>query len=134
MAKDERKRGTAKGTSGSAGRVRGAAQAVGGAIAGAAETVGEVIEVAAEAVADKLSPGHEQPGGHRAARAHGRPATVDETLPATREELLELHAEARRRRAAAPLDSPAFRRAADEIGRIEIRIAAVERAQVPPRG
>jgi hypothetical protein len=74
-----------------------------------------------------------QGGGHHAAAAHGKPATVDASLPATREELLVRHADARRRRAAAPLGSDAFREAVDELGRIEIRIAAVEREQVPPR-
>jgi hypothetical protein len=58
---------------------------------------------------------------------------VDASLPATREELLVRHAEARRRRAAASLGSEAYREAADEIGRIEVRIAAVERELVPPR-
>ncbi|HET9519630.1 MAG TPA: hypothetical protein VFO73_01130 [Candidatus Limnocylindrales bacterium] len=71
--------------------------------------------------------------GHHAAKAHGKPATVDASLPTTREELLVRHAEARRRRAAAPLGSDAFRDAADELGRIEVRIAAVEREMVPPR-
>ena len=71
--------------------------------------------------------------GHHAAKAHGRPATVDASLPATREELLVRHADARRRRAAASLGSDAFREAVDEIGRIEVRIAAVERELVPPR-
>ncbi len=71
--------------------------------------------------------------GHAAAAAHGQPATIDTSLPATREELLVRHADARRRRAAAELGSNAYREAADEIGRIEIRIAAVERDQVPPR-
>ena len=132
MANEQRAKAKAKGGLGSA--VQGAAEAVGGAIAGAAEAVGDAIGGAAEAVGDKLTPEKDQPGGHHAAKAHGRPARVDETLPATREELLELHAAARRRRAAAALDSPAYRQAADEIGRIEIRIAAVERAQVPPRG
>ena len=71
--------------------------------------------------------------GHHPAKAHGRPATVDASLPATREELLVRHAEARRRRAGASLGSEAYREAADEIGRIEVRIAAVERELVPPR-
>ena len=44
-------------------------------------------------------------GGHHAAKAHGRPATVDASLPGTREELLARHTEARKRRNAAPLDS-----------------------------
>jgi hypothetical protein len=56
------------------------------------------------------------------------------SLPGTRVELLERHTEARRKRAAAPLESEAFRDAADEIARIEIRIAAVERAMTPPKG
>jgi hypothetical protein len=73
-------------------------------------------------------------GQHHAAKAHGRPAKVDESLPATRAELLALHAAARRKRSEAPLGSDAFRAAVDEIGRIEIRIAAVDRAADPPLG
>lgn len=73
-------------------------------------------------------------GEHHAAKAHGKPARVDTSLPGTRPELLALHAEARRRRAAAPLGSEAFRAAVDELGRIEIRIADVDRAQDPPLG
>ena len=73
-------------------------------------------------------------GEHHAAKAHGRPARVDTSLPGARSELIALHAEARKRRAAAPLGSEAFRAAVDEIARIEIRIAAVDRAQDPPLG
>jgi hypothetical protein len=73
-------------------------------------------------------------GEHHAAKAHGRPAQVDTRLPATRPELMALHTEARKRRAAAPLGSEAFRAAVDEIARIEIRIADVDRAQDPPLG
>ena len=73
-------------------------------------------------------------GGHHPAKAHGKPATVDMSLPGTRDELLARHAQARRRRAAAPLGSPEHRAAVDEIGRIEIRIAHVERSMTPPRG
>ena len=73
-------------------------------------------------------------GGHHAAKAHGRPAKVDESLPGTRAELIALHAEARQRRNTAPLGSDAFRAAVDEIARIEIRIAAVDRAADPPLG
>jgi hypothetical protein len=73
-------------------------------------------------------------GEHHAAKAHGRPARVDETLPASRAELLALHAEARKRRNTAPLGSDAFRAAVEDIGRIEIRIAAVDRAADPPLG
>jgi hypothetical protein len=67
-------------------------------------------------------------GQHHAARAHGRPARIDKSLPADRAALIALHADARRRRAAAPLGGEAYRAAADEIGRIEIRIADVDRA------
>ena len=79
---------------------------------------------------------HPEPsgGGHHAATAHGRAARIDKSLPASREKLIALHAEARKRRASAPLGSEAYRAAADEIGRIEIRIADVDRAADPPRG
>jgi hypothetical protein len=73
-------------------------------------------------------------GQHHAAKAHGQPAQVDTSLPATRPELLALHAEARRRRNAARLGSDAFRAAVEEIARIEIRVADIERAQDPPPG
>src|SRR3954468_17833417 len=73
-------------------------------------------------------------GAHHAATAHGRPARIDKSLPADRGALIGLHAEARRRRAAAPLGSEAYRAAADEIGRIEVRIADVESASGPPQG
>ena len=72
--------------------------------------------------------------GHHASKAHGRPATVDRSLPGSREELIGLHAAARRRRADAALDSPEYRAAVEELGRIEIRIADVERSMTPPRG
>jgi hypothetical protein len=93
------------------------------------ESVGETI---ASIVGDRDDDHHA--AGHAAAKAHGRPATVDGSLPATRAELLELHAAARRKRSVAALGSPDYRAAADEIGRIEIRIAAVERAMTPPKG
>jgi hypothetical protein len=73
-------------------------------------------------------------GGHHAAKAHGQPASVDASLPSSRDELLKLHGEARRRRASAPYNSPEHRAAIDEIGRIEVRIADVEQAITPPRG
>ena len=38
------------------------------------------------------------------------------------------------RRNAAPLGSAEHREAVDELGRIEVRIAAIERAMTPPRG
>ena len=46
-----------------------------------------------------------------------------------RAELMAQHAEARRRRDAAVLDSPEYRAACEEIARIEIAIA---RAEEPP--
>ncbi|HEY3164059.1 MAG TPA: hypothetical protein VGJ71_06835 [Candidatus Limnocylindrales bacterium] len=71
---------------------------------------------------------------HHAAKAHGRPSTVDTSLPATRSELLALHAEARRRRNAAALGSEDFRAAIQALERIEVRIAAIDRAADPPLG
>ena len=73
-------------------------------------------------------------GSHHVAKAHGQPAKVDASLPSTREELTQLHAEARRRRASAAYNTPAHHAAIEEIGRIEVRIADVERAMTPPRG
>ncbi|HXG40761.1 MAG TPA: hypothetical protein VNJ28_07435, partial [Candidatus Limnocylindrales bacterium] len=54
-------------------------------------------------------------------------------LPASREELLVRHAEARRRRNAAPLGSEEYRAAAEEVARIEVEIARLERSLDPPR-
>lgn len=59
-----------------------------------------------------------------------RPATK---LPKTREQLMKLHAEARRARASADLESDAFREAVEQLGRIEVEIARIERAMDPPR-
>jgi hypothetical protein len=73
-------------------------------------------------------------GQHHAARAHGQPAKVDTKLPSTRAELLALHADARARRNAAALGSPDFRAAVIDLERIEVRVAAIERAQDPPLG
>ena len=56
------------------------------------------------------------------------------TLPGTREELLELHRETRKRRNAAPHGSDEHRAAIDLIGRIEVEVARIERAMDPPRG
>jgi hypothetical protein len=56
------------------------------------------------------------------------------TAPATtREELLERHAEARRRRNAATPGGHEWEQASDEVGRIEVEIARVEREMDPPR-
>lgn len=59
---------------------------------------------------------------------------IDNRLPGSRPELEQLHAAARRRRATAALGSDEYRAALDDIVRIEVRIAAVERAMTPPRG
>ena len=55
-------------------------------------------------------------------------------LPETREELLALHRETRRRRNAAPHGSEEHVAAIDLIGRIEVEIARLERAMDPPLG
>jgi hypothetical protein len=102
----------------------------------AARTPGERGTAGAQGTVDRSNPaGTLTSGGqHHAAAAHGRPANVDTSLPATRRELLDLHAAARRRRNAAPLGSEEFRSAVDEIARIEVRIAAIDRAADPPLG
>ena len=55
-------------------------------------------------------------------------------LPGSREELLALHRETRRRRNAAAHGSAEHVAAIDLIGRIEVEIARLERAMDPPRG
>ncbi len=60
-------------------------------------------------------------------------AHADTDLPTTREALLALHRLARKRRDAAPLLSEERAAAADEIGRIEVQIARIERAMDPPQ-
>jgi hypothetical protein len=104
---------------------------VAGTIKSAVAALGSGVEGAASQVAHRRD---EHPSGHAPAKAHGHATTVDDSLPVSRAELLDLHTEARRKRAAAPLASDAYRDAADEIGRIEVRIAAVERAMTPPKG
>ena len=52
---------------------------------------------------------------------------------ATREALLEQHADARRRRNAAELGGHEWEQASAEVGRIEVEIARIERAMDPPR-
>ena len=49
---------------------------------------------------------------------------------AARAELMEQHRQARARREAAPLESDAYRAAAEEVARIEVAIAAAE--EPPP--
>ena len=59
-----------------------------------------------------------------------RPAAA--RLPKTREALLALHRELRRRRDAAPLESHERAAAMAEIGRVEVEVARLERAMDPP--
>jgi len=51
----------------------------------------------------------------------------------TREGLLIDHTAARRRRDGAPLGSHEYRAALEELARIEVEIARIERAMTPPR-
>jgi hypothetical protein len=53
-------------------------------------------------------------------------------LPATREALLALHRETRRRRNAAAHGSEEHKAAVRLIGRIEVEVARIERAMDPP--
>ena len=66
--------------------------------------------------------------------AHDQPAsgTATDQLPQTREELLALHRETRRRRNAAAHGSPEHVAAVDLLGRIEVEVARIERAMDPP--
>jgi hypothetical protein len=66
---------------------------------------------------------------------HHVPAPAAEVpLPQTRQELMALHAETRRRRNSAAHGSPEQVAAIDLIGRIEVEIARIERAMDPPLG
>jgi hypothetical protein len=62
-----------------------------------------------------------------------KPTAEPAPLPNDRAALMVLHREARRRRDEAPLDSEARAEAMDEVGRIEVHIARIERAMDPPR-
>jgi hypothetical protein len=66
--------------------------------------------------------------------AEPRPLDTPATPNPTRDELLEQHAQARRRRNAAPLGSHDWAQASEEVGRIEVEIARRERAMDPPKG
>ena len=54
------------------------------------------------------------------------------SVGAARAELLTRHAAARRRRNSAPLGSAEFRAACEEVARIEIDVARLERTANPP--
>ena len=60
--------------------------------------------------------------------------TASTPLPTTREALMELHRETRRRRNQASHGSEAHVAAIDLLGRIEVEIARIERAMDPPLG
>jgi hypothetical protein len=59
-------------------------------------------------------------------------ATGTRTPQPTREQLMAQWRDARRRRHAAELGSKAYEAACEEIARIEVEIARVERAMDPP--
>jgi hypothetical protein len=61
------------------------------------------------------------------------PRPTEPDLPKSREALLELHRETRRRRNQAAHGSPEHRAAIDLIGRIEVEVARIEREMDPPR-
>ena len=71
---------------------------------------------------------------HQKTAIPGAPAPVPDPtpLPQTREELLALHRETRRRRNAAAHGSPDHVAAIALLGRIEIEVARLERAMDPP--
>lgn len=58
--------------------------------------------------------------------------TASTPLPQTRDELLALHRETRRRRNAEPHGSPEHVAAIDLLGQIEVEVARIERAMDPP--
>ena len=60
-------------------------------------------------------------------------ATAPQPEPSPRDQLMREWREARARRHAAELGSDDYRAACDEIARIEIESARVERAMDPPR-
>jgi hypothetical protein len=59
---------------------------------------------------------------------------IPPVLPQTREALLELHRETRRRRNRSAHGSEEHVAAIDLLGRIEVEIARIERAMDPPLG
>jgi hypothetical protein len=63
-----------------------------------------------------------------------KPTTGTKRLPKTRDALLSLHRETRARRNKAAHGSPEHVEAIDLLGKIEVEIAAIERAMDPPLG
>ena len=64
--------------------------------------------------------------------ASAGPVADRAALPQTREELTDLWLEARRRRHTAQPGSEAYVQACEDVARIEVEIAAVERTLTPP--
>jgi hypothetical protein len=70
---------------------------------------------------------------HKTAITDDPARTEDQApLPGTRDELLALHRETRRRRNAAAHGSPEHVAAIALLGRIEVEVARIERAMDPP--
>ena len=61
-------------------------------------------------------------------------AAAELKLPQTREALLDLHRDTRKRRNKAAHGSPEHVQAIDLLGKIEVEIARIERAMDPPLG
>jgi hypothetical protein len=76
-------------------------------------------------------PSKPRSGSRSGGKPGARPGDAAETP--SREELLARHAEARHRRNAAELGGPEWEAASEEVGRIEIEIARIERSLDPPR-
>ncbi len=70
---------------------------------------------------------------HEGSASDTAPTGGDKAAASTREQLIEQHAQARRRRNAAPLGGHEWEQASAEVGRIEVEIARIERAMDPPR-
>ena len=66
--------------------------------------------------------------------AKAKTTTTETKLPKTREALLDLHRDTRKRRNKAAHGSPEHVEAIDLLGKIEIEIARIERAMDPPLG
>jgi vacuolar-type H+-ATPase subunit D/Vma8 len=60
------------------------------------------------------------------------PKTAGSPLPKTRDTLLALHRELRRKRDALPLLSEARGETVIELARVEVEVARIERAMDPP--
>jgi uncharacterized membrane protein len=63
-----------------------------------------------------------------------KPNAGETRLPKTRDELMALHRATRSRRNKAAHGSPEHVEAIDLLGKIEVEIAAIERAMDPPLG